>query len=414
MPTRRLQSDRTTTPSFVQPFLRTLNQMREQEPLRPDRVTERASDLLQETFGPAREPIEATFAHASIGVMADHTHYFDGFALLMSVPFGVAVAVREASGKAGRVIVATSDGAPRTDPRPTERPTELEDPLARVAAQTAHQMEDADRLDLAVVSTVPPSMRAGSESAAALATARAISATTSMSFPRNALLLEGTAAVEKVTGAPFSIAYLLASGITGEHTFVLVDTATLERLELDVPTIERPGWAIVNTPPNHPSGAHSLVEKQRMAKKALEALRSNGFEDLGSFRDLQHRDLERATGAVPRRLRPVVQHLVTENAKVQRLVAAVRRRDWQMFGALLVMSHASKRSEWGIVSPESDFIVERAEQMSLEGIYGATHLGERNGAVLVVGQPFSVPPFLERTVVAYSERFETDLQVTLI
>lgn len=413
MPTRRLKSDRTTAPSFVQPFLRTLNQMREQEAMRPDEITDRAARLLLETFGPARESLEATFAHASVGVMADHTHYFDGFALLLSVPYGVAVAAREASGAAGRVVVGAVGQSMKSPVEDATTLEAIENPFARIAAETAANLIGGG-LDMAVVPYAPPSMRSGSDAATAIATARAVDAVRSSAMPRNELLLGGSAAIEKATGSPFSVGYLLASSVLEEHNFILADTATLEALPIDLPTIERPGFALVDCALDSPSPGHSTPDRIARVSKALEALRSSAFPELESFRDLQHRDLEKALAATPRKLRPVVQHLVTENAKVQRLVMAVRKRDWQMFGALLIMSHASKGSEWGVTTDETEFIVRQAEQMSLEGIYGATHVGEVNDAVLVVGQPFSVPPFLEHLRAACLKKFDTEFATTLI
>ena len=107
---------------------------------------------------------------------------------------------------------------------------------------------------------------------------------------------------------------------------------------------------------------------------------------------------------MPRRLRPVVRHVVTENGRVQKLVAAIRRHDWQMFGALLLMSHASLRDDWQRSNDEIDFVVEQVEAMSLDGMYGACVTG-RGGCVLVLGQPFVVPRCLDRIKTAFHARF---------
>jgi len=346
--------------------------------------------------------------------MADHTHYFDGFSLHLSVPFGVAVAVREASGSAGRVVVAPAFGNGNPLVQDASDPAGVTNPIARVAAETAANLRESGSLDMAVVPHTPISMRSGSDAATAVATARAVDAIRAGAMPANELLIGGAGAIEKVSGGPFSVGYLLASAVTEKHSFILADTATLEALPLDLPVVDRPGFALVDCAQESPSARHSTAERQERVTRAVEALRSGAFPEIESLRDLHHKDLEKALAAIPRKLRPVVQHLVSENAKVQRLVAAVRKRDWQMFGALLIMSHASKRSEWGVTTDETDFIVEQAEQMSLEGIYGATHVGEVNDAVLIVGQPFSVPPFLEHLGTACAERFDAEVPTTLI
>jgi galactokinase len=70
--------------------------------------------------------------------------------------------------------------------------------------------------------------------------------------------------------------------------------------------------------------------------------------------------------ALPARLTSVARHLVTDNRRVQKMVAALRRSDWQMVGALLLMSHASRRDAWQGTSAEADFLVEHVEATTLE------------------------------------------------
>jgi galactokinase len=78
--------------------------------------------------------------------------------------------------------------------------------------------------------------------------------------------------------------------------------------------------------------------------------------------------------------------LVTENRRVQKHVAALRRDDWQMVGALLLMSHASLRDDWKGTTAAADTLVEAVEARTHDGLYGAC-MTERGGGVLVVGRP---------------------------
>jgi galactokinase len=102
--------------------------------------------------------------------------------------------------------------------------------------------------------------------------------------------------------------------------------------------------------------------------------------------------------------------LVTDNRRVQKMVAAMRRSDWQMVGALLLMSHASRRTEWECTTPEADFIVDHVEERTVNGLYGACMTG-RSGYVLLVGQPHAVTLAVEPLQEAFEERFGRPLSI---
>jgi galactokinase len=215
------------------------------------------------------------------------------------------------------------------------------------------------------------------------------------------------------TAMPFSIAYPIAADEGRPQAFSLVDTETLEHLPVDAPERDGLGWGLLDTRVSHVDKSAFHRKRGEQTEKATERLRKKVFPSLTSLRELEHRHLERALSALPRRWRPVVRHLVTENQRVQKLVAAARNHDWQMFGALLLMSHASFRDDWGATEAHADFIVAQAEAMSLEGLYGAVASG-RSGCVLLLGKPFAVPPCIDAIQAAYAERFETPLETLLL
>jgi len=132
-----------------------------------------------------------------------------------------------------------------------------------------------------------------------------------------------------------------------------------------------------------------------------------------SIRDLEHRPLPDALAALPEAYRPVIRHLVSENQRVQKLVAATRRKDWQMFGALLLMSQASVSKDWGSDNERVSFVVQQVEDLSLEGMYGAFATG-RGGCVLAMGKTFVVPQALDRIRTAFEARFGDVPKVALL
>jgi len=88
---------------------------------------------------------------------------------------------------------------------------------------------------------------------------------------------------------------------------------------------------------------------------------------------------------------------------VQKHVAAMRGGDWQMIGALMLMSHASQRDHWESTPDATDVLVDEAERRTYDGLYGACMTG-RAGAVLVAGRPQDVASELGRLTDAVASR----------
>lgn len=391
---------------FINPYLQTLDRM-QREPLSPLRLTDRARALLVEQYGPSSRSTEAAFAHGAAGLLSGHTHYVNGFAVLMSFQQGTAVAVRPTDAPRSHLTFEGSDsqwtfGTAGPDAEADHRETPawvcLVEDVVRALGTAGTQVE------VAVVSTVQAGCAEAYLAALVVAAARALQALFALPHTPAALLERIRRVMDPCVGLPFSAAYLVAAEAGRPDFFTLVDTATGEHLPLDAPGRDRLGWGLIDVG-GEPSAKTSVHWGYREnAEKALAFLQKRDFEYLTSFRDLDYRDLQRALGVLPRRLRPVVRHLVTENHRVQKMVFAAQKKDWQLFGALLLMSHASLRDDWGHTSDEVDFVVEQVEAMTLDGMYGASVSG-RGGCVLIVGQPFVVPLCLDRVKAAFEERF---------
>ena len=94
MPEKPSQPERSGTAPLAQPYLRALTRMQDRTVARPVDLAERTEALLNERFGLSESVAEAAFSHGALGLMSEHTHYFNGFGVLMPVAHGSAVAVR--------------------------------------------------------------------------------------------------------------------------------------------------------------------------------------------------------------------------------------------------------------------------------------------------------------------------------
>jgi galactokinase len=348
-------------------------------------LRERARDVLVDRLGPADAPPATAYACGTIGVQADQTHYSDGFGLLMPLQQGVAVAARRAD--ATRVVVG--GGEETWDEEDSDPP-----PWITVVQRVMQELLAEQRVEVAVAGTVPGTCRDGYLAALAVALMRVVRR---LGVPptvdldhveslRDVLVPLLAGEIGTALDQPYSTAYLLATFAGDDPAFTLVDTSTREHLPVETEARSALQWALLDPggPTPRPGAFHR--RRRQQAEQALHHLRANGFAGLEAFRDLEHRDLERAITALPEELGPVVRHLVTENRRVQKHVAAMRRSDWQMIGALLLMSHASQRDDWEGTSDAADAVVAEAESRTHDGLYGACMTG-RSGAVLVTGRP---------------------------
>ncbi len=365
-------------------FVAEPNDLKEAEALGPEALQQEAEALLLDRMGTSESSVGTAYASGTVGVQADQTHYSDGFGLFLPLQQGVAVAARPAA--ASRVVFAGGDDV-WTDERSP--------PAWVVAVQRIVQELIADQpVEVAVVSTVPGRCRDGYLAALAVAVMRGVRALDvspmvdldSVTSLRDDLVPLLAGEIGTAFNQPYSIGYLLATFAGAEPAFTLVDTATHEHLPVDTDARTALSWAVLDPGGEKPRSAAFHRRRQTQADDALQQLRAGGYEGLDSFRDLEHKDLEDATAMLPETLGPVARHLVTENRRVQKHVAAMRRADWQMVGALMLMSHASQRDDWDSTPEIVEMIVDEAETQMHDGLYGACMTG-RSGAVLVVGRP---------------------------
>jgi galactokinase len=366
-----------------------------------------ARTLLDRAFGPAADRAIGTGrARGSVGIQADQTHYSDGFALVLGLPHAVAVALRRSSA-ASRVAFAP-DATPVALHDAHSAPHRGVDVIRRTVASLRPPGEPGLSLDIAVVSSIPPVLGDAALSALAVATASALNDLYDVPADRRTdrrAQMDRDLARDVAVGSrrPTSVSYVLAAREVRPAAVLLVDTALHDHLPVTPGQGEPLGWAVLDPGGGPPAPPQLHRTRAEQAEAALDRLRRAGVADIDAFRDLEHRDLERAVDILPEELRPITRHLVTENRRVQKHVRALRHGDGQMIGGLLLMSHASRRSHLNASTDAIDAIVEEAEALTFDGgVYGAG-LASRDGALLVTGRP----PAFDRGLERLAEQFES-------
>ncbi len=401
MDSQNLEPEEGTTPSFVGPFLYALNRMQANEVLRPSQYIDRAGQMLTDRFGHSGSRAVTAFSQGVVGVIADHTHYFSGFALLLRLKQGLAVVVRCNDDEVSRVALEGVDTTIEFDAR-----NPSEDGLPGLFAHLLHQVdsEELRQFDVSLVGAIPTGLGAAFHAAFTVGVLKALIPLlkgdpeppehADSDEQKTALRDKALSALSSWYGRSFSPAYVIACLSEHEDPFLLVDTGTMEYLPIESPPGAKLGWGIIEWSRDWHSAMTSSHPRVKIADLVLKDLQKNGFESIESLRDLEHRDMERAIEAIPRRRRAALKHLVSENRNVQKLVAAIRKTDWQFFGGLMMISQASKATDWDTTSSLHELVTNMAESASLEGIFGVVQSGE-GSCMLVAGQPFSLPAFLD-------------------
>ncbi|MDA0684598.1 MAG: hypothetical protein O3A57_09255 [Bacteroidetes bacterium] len=422
MEPRRLGSEGGLTPSFVRPFLYALNRMQANEVLRPSQYMDRSRSILTDRLGAAGGQPITTFSRGCVGVIADHTHYFKGFALLLRLHQGLAVSMRRHQSGRSRLVI---EGVP--DVIQFDISDAAQSGFAGLLASlfVASEIERGLQVDISIVGAIPTGLGAAFHAACAVSVLEALHqvAATEASTEKPSLASESfrtqlrDQSIQGLAtwyGHRFSPAYVIGTLASDDiDSFILVDTGTLEFLPIEIESSSRPGWAIIETSHDWTQPMKASVGRFEAATKALAELQKKAFPNVSSLRDLEHRDLERAVSAVGRKSRPVLKHLVSENRNVQKMVLALRKGDWQFFGALMFISQASKQQDWNTSGELHDLMTRSAESASLDGIFGVVQTGE-GGCMLVAGQPFSLPAFLDSVREATTSHTTEEIETFII
>ncbi len=135
----------------------------------------------------------------------------------------------------------------------------------------------------------------------------------------------------------------------------------------------------------HSGISHSLSATEHGSRnyKTRRAECEQACELLGisSLRDLLPHDLERVAG-LPKPFSSRAKHVISENARVLKAVAALETGDLATLGTLFYASHASMTDDYDVSEPEIDLIVELARNS--KGIYGARLTGGGFGGSVVM------------------------------
>jgi galactokinase len=326
------------------------------------------------------------FGPGRVNLIGEHTDYNGGLALPFAIDRGVTV---EAEPLAGREIRAEARDLGETDAFPLEAPGRAEGWRAFVRGTVAELRAagvPVPGVRLAFSGDVPVGSGLSSSAALEAALCLALLAVAGADEPDRTELAKLCSRVENDwVGAETGLLDQLASlrGRAGEAIRIDFSTLALEPVPLQLGD-----WRLVTleSGAEHAHAAGGYNERRAECRAACEAL---GVEYLSAA------DPE-AAAALPAPLDRRARHVLTENARVDAMVAALRADDLPAAGALLDASHASLRDDYEASVPAVEDAVARLKRA---GAAGARMVGGGfGGSVLALLPPGVAAPLAARAV----------------
>jgi galactokinase len=302
----------------------------------------------------------SAFAPGRVNLIGEHTDYNDG----LSLPFAIAdgVTVRATAGDDDRFEVLAADlDAHDQFALPDPNPVRGWRAFARgAAAELGRSGFELRGAQLQISGTVPRG--SGLSSSAALEVALCL-AMLAISGIEAGDLLELARICSRVendwVGAQTGLLDQIAS-LCGERGSAL--RVDFRSLEVTPVPLRLAGWVLVtvdsgerhaNAGPGEPGdGARDAPGYNQRRAECARACELLGIESL------REATLE-AASALPAPLNARARHVITENERVERTVAALQSGDLRRVGELLNQSHASLRDDFEISTPAVEATVRR-------------------------------------------------------
>ena len=318
-------------------------------------------------------------APGRVNLIGEHTDYNLGFVLPIALQLECVAATAPAGDGLLHAYTENLQKSAQWNPAELPRLTPSHnwtDYVTGVARELIAAGYGVGPLSLRIDSTVPEG--AGLSSSASLEVSCALAMLEGRPIDKLELAKLCQRAERNFVGVPSGIMdqYVSVFGVAGGA--IEIDCRSLTHRVVKLPA----GVEIlaVNTMVKHTLGQSAYRDRVRQCAAAVEAIRVTrpGVESLRDIDEALFAELE---SSIPEPARRRARHVVTENARVHRFVAACAAGDLRSMGELFLASHRSLQLDYEVSCGELDFLVETA--VALDGVYGARMTGGGFGGCTV-------------------------------
>ncbi|MEU9407111.1 galactokinase [Streptomyces sp. NPDC048281] len=333
----------------------------------------------EELYGTAPEGVWA--APGRVNLIGEHTDYNDGFVMPFALPHVATAAVARrtdgvlrlhSSDVEGGVVELSLDALePGTDQEWTAYPAGV----VWALREAGHPVTGAD---VHLASTVPTGAGLSSSAALEVVIALALNDLYELGLQRWQLARLCQRAENVYVGAPTGIMDQTASACCEQGHALFLDTRDLSQKQIPFDlAAEGMRLLVVDTQVKHAHSGGEYGKRRASCEKGaallgVDALRDIAYDELDSALDRLGDEEE---------VRRLVRHVVTEDHRVERVVALLEAGDTRAIGPVLTEGHASLRDDFQVSCPELDLVVEAA---NAAGALGARMTGGGFGGSAIV------------------------------
>ena len=334
----------------------------------------------QQLFG--RPPEFVASAPGRVNLMGDHTDYNGGFVLPMTIPQQTQV---ELARRSDNRVKVWSANVPESfalqeyelgQEMPRHQWLDYVQGVTRLMQVEGYAVQG---YDLRIQSDIPLGSGLSSSAALEVALLRALRTAGNFALDDRRLAQLGQRLEHEFVGVPVGIMDQMAASLGHPATALFLDTRTLvyERVVLPADS----GLVVIHSGVSHQHAAGQYSERRRECERAAQLLGVRQLRDLHPLGERPSETVASGIETLPQPLQRRVRHVVTENLRVLQTVTAMRAGDAKTVGRLFYDSHRSLRDNYECSVPETDLLVQLAQDEA--GVHGARLTGGGFGGSVV-------------------------------
>ncbi|MEV7003489.1 galactokinase [Streptomyces sp. NPDC093982] len=316
------------------------------------------AERFRELYGAEPEGVWA--APGRVNLIGEHTDYNDGFVMPFALPHTAVAAVSRRTDGVLRLHSAEVEGGAvelrveKLEPESDRNWTAYPSGVLWALRQAGHAVTGAD---IHLASTVPAGAGLSSSAALEVVVALALNDLYDLGLKGWQLARLCQRAENVYVGAPVGIMDQTASACCEAGHALFLDTRDLSQKQIPFDlAAEGMRLLVVDTQVKHSHSEGEYGKRRAGCEKGaallgVDALRDVAYDELDAALDRLGDDEE---------VRRLVRHVVTEDQRVEQVVALLESGETRAIGPVLTAGHASLRDDFRISCPELDLVVDTA------------------------------------------------------